>query len=65
MCANGPLKQEENQKAICTIYSELQLMIDTHTYTQFTASVSTCMPLSPSMLAALAISKVWWVLVTT
>lgn len=59
MCANGPLKQEENQKAICTIYSELQLM------TQFTASVSTCMPLSPSMLAALAISKVWWVLVTT
>lgn len=37
----------------------------THTYTQFTASVSTCMPLSPSMLAALAISKVWWVLVTT
>lgn len=28
MCANGPLKQEENQKAICTIYSELQLMID-------------------------------------
>lgn len=37
----------------------------THTYTQFTASVSTCMPLGPSMLAALAISKVWWVLVTT
>lgn len=71
MCANGPLKQEENQKAICTIYSELQLMSlalytpVTHTYTQFTASVSTCMPLSPSMLAALAISKVWWVLVTT